>query len=83
LNAKIDSGPIMIRRNFPAPPDRQLIDHYYDAAARATVLVETLKLWQKQQDWLFELPDNAGGDTYYIIHPVLKHLAIMSKTDNE
>jgi methionyl-tRNA formyltransferase len=29
--------------------------------------------------WEFELPANAGGETYYIIHPVLKHIAILDK----
>jgi methionyl-tRNA formyltransferase len=77
LNAEIDCGPVIRRRRFPPPTLRTRIDHVYDSAARARVLVDTLEAWRRDGDWTFELPDNAGGDTYYIIHPVLKHLAIL------
>ena len=78
LNEEIDCGPVLLRRKFPSPANRQAIDHIYDSGARAKVLVETLQRYQSSGDWAFELPDNAGGETYYIIHPVLKHLAILA-----
>lgn len=77
LTAKIDSGPVISRRRFPAPSDRSEIDHRFDNAARARVLVETLKSHQHRGQWKFEVPDNRGGSVYYVIHPVLKHLAIL------
>lgn len=77
LTAELDCGPIICRRRFAPPAMRSHIDHIYDSAARARVLVDTLEAWQRDGAWSFELPDNAGGDTYYIIHPVLKHLAIL------
>lgn len=77
LTAEIDSGPVIIRRRFTAPTDRTRIDHVYDSAARASVLVDTLKAWRACGHWNVELPASRGGDTYYIIHPVLKHLAIL------
>ena len=79
LSAEIDCGPILLRKKFPAPGNRQAIDHVYDSAARAKVLVETLQKYSKCGNWEFELPVNTGGETYYIIHPVLKHIAIMGK----
>ena len=79
LTAEIDCGPVICRRRFAPPASRILIDHVYDSAARARVLVDTLEAWRRDGDWSFELPDNAGGDTYYIIHPVLKHLAILGR----
>ena len=78
LTQEIDCGPVLTRRRFPPPLDRANIDHVYDSAARAKVLVETLEKYNSQGDWSFEFPDNSGGETYYIIHPVLKHLAIMA-----
>lgn len=77
LTAEIDGGPVIRRRRFAPPAIRTLIDHVYDSAARARVLVDTLEAWRRDGEWTFELPDNVGGDTYYIIHPVLKHLAIL------
>jgi methionyl-tRNA formyltransferase len=78
LTADIDGGPVLLRRRFPPPIDRTAIDHVYDSAARARVLVDTLSTYMQDREWRFDLPQNSGGDTYYIIHPVLKHVAILS-----
>ena len=78
LTPEIDCGPVIRRRRFAPPALRTRIDHVYDSAARARILVDTLAAWRRDGDWIFELSDNSGGDTYYIIHPVLKHLAILS-----
>ena len=78
LSREIDSGPVLRRRRFPAPPDRQAIDHVFDSAARAKVLVETLEAYLASGSWHYELAENAGGRTYYVIHPVLKHLSILA-----
>jgi methionyl-tRNA formyltransferase len=79
LSEEIDSGPVLLRRKFPPPANRQAIDHIYDSGARARVLIETLQNYLRCGEWEFELADNTGGETYYIIHPVLKHIAILDK----
>jgi methionyl-tRNA formyltransferase len=79
LTAEIDSGPVLMRRKFAAPFWRTGIDHLYDAAARAEVLIETLYAYQIAASWSVELPENSGGDVYYVIHPVLKHLAVLAQ----
>lgn len=78
LTEQIDSGPILLRRTFAAPADRTGIDHVFDSAARAKVLVEVLQLYATAGDWGVSL-ENRGGDTYYVIHPVLKHIAILAR----
>lgn len=80
LSEEIDCGPVLLRRKFPPPTNRQAIDHIFDAGARAKVLVETLQRFLMRGGWEFELPANTGGETYYIIHPVLKHIAILDKS---
>lgn len=80
LSEEIDSGPVLLRRKFPPPRDRQAIDHIYDSGARAKILIETLQKHLKSGKWEFELAENAGGETYYIIHPVLKHIAILEES---
>ena len=78
LTEEIDCGPILARRKFPAPEGGcKEIDHVYDAAARARVLVDTLIAYQKFGQWSGELQCNQGGKVYYVIHPILKHLAIL------
>ncbi len=79
LTEEIDSGPVLHRRQFPLPRNLTHIDHVYDSAARAKVLIETLQSYLEFGEWKFELPNNAGGETYYIIHPVLKHIAMLGK----
>lgn len=83
LSEEIDCGPVLLRRKFPPPANRKAIDHIYDSGARAKVLVETLQNYLKRGGWEFELPANTGGETYYIIHPVLKHIAILAKDQGE
>lgn len=77
LTKEIDCGPVLLRRKFPAPNDRTEIDHIYDSEARSKVLIETLNKYVQSGSWDFELENNLGGETFFIIHPVLKHLAIL------
>ena len=78
LTKEIDCGPVLLRKKFLPPKNRIEIDYIYDSKARAEVLIETLKKYVKSGYWDFELENNKGGETFYIIHPVLKHLAILS-----
>ncbi len=78
LNEDIDSGPLLMRKKFKPPKDRKQIDHVYDSEARAKVLIETLKTYV--QSGLFQTTENLeAGETYFIIHPVLKHIAILAR----
>lgn len=77
LTAEIDAGPVLLRRRFPAPPDRTRIDHLHDSAARALVLCEVLNTFAETGDWpRADVAATETGRTYYVVHPVLKHLAI-------
>ncbi|MCP4602458.1 MAG: hypothetical protein GY847_18410 [Proteobacteria bacterium] len=78
MEKEIDGGPILMRKKFAPPEDRREIDYIRDTTFRAKVLVETLQEYHVEGDWRFEAPDNSGGETYFIIHPVLKHIAILS-----
>lgn len=79
MNNEIDSGPILYRSKFPVPVNRIAIDHIYDSAARAKILIETLLRYIEYGEWRMEPASNSEGVTYFIIHPVLKHIAILSK----
>jgi len=79
LTKDIDCGPVLLRKKFSPPQDRTEIDHISDSEARVNVLIETLKKYINDGMFSFELERNTGGETYYIIHPVLKHIAILGK----
>jgi len=80
LTKEIDCGPILLRKKFPPPKDRKEIDHSTDSEVRAEVLIECLQNYVHSGSWEYELENNLGGETFYIIHPVLKHLAILGKS---
>ena len=79
LDEKIDTGPILMRKDYPLPPPSCDIDHLYDSAIRADLLIDTLAFYVEKGRLPEPLEQNRSeGKTYYIIHPVLKHIAILS-----
>lgn len=76
LTEKIDCGPILERYKVTQNFERDQLDHFYDSAIRSRVLVKTLKNLQNKLKIEPEI-HNSNGQTYYIIHPVLKHIAIL------
>jgi methionyl-tRNA formyltransferase len=79
LNEEIDSGPIIKRFSTTEKFDRLQLDHVYDSALRARILVSVLNSWKVENKFLTSGFSNEGGRTYFIIHPLLKHIAILSK----
>jgi len=80
LTEEIDGGPVLARKHYRAPSRWDDIDYSYDCTIRADLLVSVLKEYVKQQ----ELPqpiEIGGGEMYYVIHPLLKHLSILSLED--
>lgn len=84
LNKVIDGGRVIHEEFHPAPEDRRLIDKYVDHALRARTLVNALRKFscvnQPQSLGKIGRPDDSlNYAEYFVIHPVLKHLAIMSE----
>ena len=79
LTSEIDCGPILLRKCFPPPKDKTQIDYVYDSVVRGIVLIETLQALcgKRNLEAEFNAKEKSQGDHYYIIHPVLKHIAIM------
>lgn len=79
LEREIDTGPVIRRERYPAPPCDIDPDYVYDAAIRADLLIKVLKEDYKNGKFVNLMPQSKEGKTYFVIHPVLKHLARMSK----
>ena len=80
LDHAIDTGPIIARRFYPPPPEGVDVDNLYDNAIRADLATRVLEVIRETGDLPNAVPqDKQIGRTYYVIHPVLKHLALMSK----
>lgn len=78
LEARIDAGPVLMRRHFEPPEDRTVIDIFHDPFIRSELLLDVLRLYAEGREPITEHQSPDAGETYYIIHPVLKHLAILS-----
>lgn len=78
LEAKIDAGPVLMRKVYDPPQDRLTLDYFYDPFIRSDLLLDVLRHFAKGEEPAVTEQDPTEGETYYIIHPVLKHLAILA-----
>lgn len=77
LDRTIDTGPILMRQSYPLPPKGIDVDYLYDNAIRANLLVKVLNSLQTSEKG--HIIEQAGHYAqYYIVHPLLKHLALLS-----
>ena len=79
MDESLDTGNIVLKKTF-SKPNHEFIDEIYDAHIRSETLIDVLKnnLLDKEN---FQKQDNSIGETYFIIHPVLKHIAILNCLD--
>ncbi|OGA26539.1 MAG: hypothetical protein A3F77_11300 [Betaproteobacteria bacterium RIFCSPLOWO2_12_FULL_67_28] len=79
LSPQLDAGPIVARKHYPLPPADVDIDYVYEPATRADLLLEVLREFAENRvvpSGVAQSPQD--GVTHFVIHPVLKHLAILS-----
>jgi methionyl-tRNA formyltransferase len=77
LDPEIDEGPILARRRYPPPPPGVDVDRIYDNAMRADLLADVLAGYAKTGGFEVTTQSPDDGETYYVIHPVLKHIALL------
>ncbi len=79
LDQGIDTGPMVARKRYSRPPSGMDIDNIYDSAIRADLLVEVMRDYHADGRFSRVTAQNpTEGATHYVIHPVLKHLALLS-----
>ena len=80
LDRTIDTGPILARKRYPAPPLGLDVDYLYDTAIRADLLVQVVGETLRSGALPARSSQGAAeeGLPFYEIHPVLKHLALLS-----
>ena len=77
LNEGIDEGEIIVQDTFPVPEEAVNIDYIYEPYTRSKVLLKALNQYLEQGTLVSFRQNQDGAETYFIIHPLLKHLAIM------
>lgn len=85
LSEEIDEGHIIVEREFLPPADGELIDYIYEPYLRSCVLVDALRMYQKSGEFYEKEQEHQASraEIYYIIHPVLKHIAILGRCEND
>lgn len=79
LEDKIDTGPILKRCLYDAPPKGLDIDYYYDSILRADTLLRVLADIEGDSidSQRYVTQEENQGVSYYVIHPLLKHIALL------
>ena len=79
LDPGIDTGPVVLRQTYPMPEAGMDVDLVYDAAIRADLMCRTLARFSRAGSVDFQFVQSADeGRSYFVIHPVLKHIALLS-----
>lgn len=79
LDPGIDTGPIIERRRYPVPPEWMDVDRVYDSAIRADLLCAIMDRYSASgRIDVADVQSSEDGRTYFVIHPVLKHVALLS-----
>jgi methionyl-tRNA formyltransferase len=79
LDERIDCGPLIGHRVFDVPRDRSTIDHSYDPSIRAELLVSVLRDYVQRGGFEERPQPEVSVGAYYVVHPILKHLAILAQ----
>lgn len=77
LNEKIDEGEIIVQDTFLLPSEKVDIDYIYEPYVRSKVLLKAIDQYLKQGILPARQQRKEGAETYFIIHPLLKHLALL------
>jgi methionyl-tRNA formyltransferase len=76
LDQGIDTGAILYRKSYSPIPGIE-IDRIFDPVIRADVLANVFSYKLAKNEYP-PLQENENGQTYFVIHPVLKNLALSS-----
>jgi methionyl-tRNA formyltransferase len=78
LEDKLDCGALLKTKWFDLSKLESDVDYKVDPYIRATLLVEVIEEYKIRGYFETETQIENKGETYYIIHPVLKHIAMLS-----
>lgn len=77
MNEHIDEGCMIAKEAYSCPHPFVNIDYIYEPYIRAKLLVKILKEYSIKGTFACDLQDQSKAETYFVIHPLLKHIAIL------
>ncbi|MBI5544240.1 MAG: hypothetical protein HY901_10150 [Deltaproteobacteria bacterium] len=79
LAPEIDAGPLLASRTYPSIPSGVDVDVSFDCAIRADTMIGVLDVFRRTGNLPAPIPaDPSAGQLYYVVHPLLKHLALLA-----
>jgi methionyl-tRNA formyltransferase len=82
MTEKIDEGNMLLRESYKAPKKLINIDVWVDNALRADTLFKSIELLSEKFIG-FSRKEEEEDQEYYVIHPLLKHIAILGLTESK
>lgn len=76
MTAEIDAGEDVVKKQYPIPNGIVNIDQWIDNCVRADCMASAFESILKND--LTPTNNSANNTEYYIIHPLLKHIALLS-----
>jgi Methionyl-tRNA formyltransferase len=85
LSEGIDEGEVITADTFGVPEEPIDIDYIYEPYMRSKVLMKVMKKYLLDGELKACAQNTENAETYFIIHPVLKHIAMLGieKEQNE
>lgn len=77
LSEGIDEGEVITQETFAMPKKPVDMDYVYEPYMRSRVLIKAVRQYLENGAFASRPQKEKGAETYFIIHPVLKHLAMM------
>ncbi len=77
LSEGIDEGAVLACESFPFPRTNIDVDYIYEPYIRAKVLMGVMAKYAQNKTFEPIIQSEINAKTYYVIHPVLKHIAIL------
>ena len=83
IDENIDTGRIVAKKSYPVPPRGVDMDDFYDSSIRADLMVKVLKNYCLKEKLSSFNNSKKSENTFYIIHPLLKHIVLRSQESIE
>ncbi|UJF33210.1 formyltransferase family protein [Paenibacillus hexagrammi] len=80
FDQQIDTGPLIATKTFEIPENAPDMDYIFDPYIRAQLLSEVL-MHYKEYGFFPTKEQEGAEEIYFIIHPILKHIAVLSEIE--
>tara|TARA_Y100001970_G_C14248059_1_gene869705 strand:+ start:2234 stop:2932 length:699 start_codon:yes stop_codon:yes gene_type:complete len=76
----IDNGRVILFQKFDLKNiEKKDLDHIYDPFLRSKILVKVVSQLKKKEKITSYPQSKIGKNTFYVIHPLLKHISILAR----